>query len=240
MVHIDTAEMYGDGAAERLVGEAIAVLPREQLFIVSKVLPSQRELRRDDPRVRGVAASACGSTTSTATCCTGAAACRSPRRCARSSSWSRRQDPRAGRQQLRGRRPRGSASRARAASRSPATKCSTISASGPSKTHELPYCREHGIAVVAYTPFGRGDWTDRARCARPRDVARKHGATPHAGDPRVSHPRPERRSRSPKPSTVAHVEENAGAGDLRARRADIAAIDHAFPVRRRRGGIPTL
>src|SRR5476649_2472960 len=39
MVHIDTAEMYGDGAAERLAGEAIADLPREQLFIVSKVLP---------------------------------------------------------------------------------------------------------------------------------------------------------------------------------------------------------
>ena len=40
MTHIDTAEMYGDGGAEALVGEAIAGLPREQLFIVSKVLPS--------------------------------------------------------------------------------------------------------------------------------------------------------------------------------------------------------
>jgi len=40
MVHIDTAEMYGDGAAERLAGEAIAGLPREHLFVVSKVLPS--------------------------------------------------------------------------------------------------------------------------------------------------------------------------------------------------------
>jgi len=40
MVHVDTAEMYGDGGAERLVGEAIRGLPREQLFLVSKVLPS--------------------------------------------------------------------------------------------------------------------------------------------------------------------------------------------------------
>ena len=40
MVHVDSAEMYGDGAAERLAGEAIAGLPREQLFLVSKVLPS--------------------------------------------------------------------------------------------------------------------------------------------------------------------------------------------------------
>ena len=36
---IDTAEMYGDGAAERLVGEAIAGYEREKLFLVSKVYP---------------------------------------------------------------------------------------------------------------------------------------------------------------------------------------------------------
>ena len=36
---IDTAEMYGDGAAEVLVGEAIAGR-RDEVFLVSKVLPS--------------------------------------------------------------------------------------------------------------------------------------------------------------------------------------------------------
>jgi diketogulonate reductase-like aldo/keto reductase len=40
MVHIDTAEMYGNGQSEMLIAEAIRGLPREQLFIVSKVLPS--------------------------------------------------------------------------------------------------------------------------------------------------------------------------------------------------------
>ena len=39
MTHIDTAEMYGSGAAERLVGEAIAGR-RDEVFLVSKVLPS--------------------------------------------------------------------------------------------------------------------------------------------------------------------------------------------------------
>jgi len=39
MTLIDTAEMYGDGRAERVVGEAIHGL-REQVFLVSKVLPS--------------------------------------------------------------------------------------------------------------------------------------------------------------------------------------------------------
>lgn len=39
LTHIDTAEMYGNGAAERLVAKAIKGR-REQVFLVSKVLPS--------------------------------------------------------------------------------------------------------------------------------------------------------------------------------------------------------
>lgn len=39
MTLIDTAEMYSDGAAESLVGEAIRNIARENLFLVSKVLP---------------------------------------------------------------------------------------------------------------------------------------------------------------------------------------------------------
>ena len=38
MTHIDTAEMYGSGAAETLVGEAIAGR-RDEVFLASKVLP---------------------------------------------------------------------------------------------------------------------------------------------------------------------------------------------------------
>jgi diketogulonate reductase-like aldo/keto reductase len=56
MTLIDTAEMYGDGAAEELVGQAIAGR-RDDVFLVSKVLPHhatrqgtvdacQRSLRR--------------------------------------------------------------------------------------------------------------------------------------------------------------------------------------------------
>jgi diketogulonate reductase-like aldo/keto reductase len=39
MTLIDTAEMYGDGRSESLVGEAIAGL-RDKIFLVTKVLPS--------------------------------------------------------------------------------------------------------------------------------------------------------------------------------------------------------
>jgi len=36
---IDTAEMYGEGGAEEVVGEAIADRPRAEVFLVSKVYP---------------------------------------------------------------------------------------------------------------------------------------------------------------------------------------------------------
>ncbi|MFL5261948.1 MAG: aldo/keto reductase [Anaeromyxobacteraceae bacterium] len=39
LTHVDTAEMYGDGTAEEIVGEAIAGR-REEVFLTSKVLPS--------------------------------------------------------------------------------------------------------------------------------------------------------------------------------------------------------
>ena len=37
---IDTAEMYGDGRSEELIGEAIKGIPRGEVLLVSKVLPS--------------------------------------------------------------------------------------------------------------------------------------------------------------------------------------------------------
>jgi diketogulonate reductase-like aldo/keto reductase len=40
MTHIDTAEMYGNGKAEELVSHAIVVRKREDIFLASKVLPS--------------------------------------------------------------------------------------------------------------------------------------------------------------------------------------------------------
>ncbi|MCX6024541.1 MAG: aldo/keto reductase, partial [Chloroflexi bacterium] len=44
MTHIDTAEMYGDGLAEELVGRAIAGR-RDEVFLVSKVLPHHASRR---------------------------------------------------------------------------------------------------------------------------------------------------------------------------------------------------
>ena len=38
LTHVDTAEMYGDGVAEEIIGEALADR-RDEIFLVSKVLP---------------------------------------------------------------------------------------------------------------------------------------------------------------------------------------------------------
>ena len=57
MTLIDTAEMYGDGAAEELVGEAIAGR-RDEVFLVSKVLPRNATRARDDRGLRAQPAAA--------------------------------------------------------------------------------------------------------------------------------------------------------------------------------------
>lgn len=50
MTLIDTAEMYGDGRSEKILGEAIKAIlseiPRDKLFIVSKVLPSNASRKK--------------------------------------------------------------------------------------------------------------------------------------------------------------------------------------------------
>jgi diketogulonate reductase-like aldo/keto reductase len=45
MVHVDTAELYGNGTVETLVGQAIAG-KRDQVFLVSKVLPRNASYAR--------------------------------------------------------------------------------------------------------------------------------------------------------------------------------------------------
>jgi diketogulonate reductase-like aldo/keto reductase len=106
--------------------------------------------------------------------------------------------------------------------------------------HELvPAARERAIAIVAYTPFGRGAFLRRPAG---RDVleriARKHAATLRqivlaflTREPHLF--------AIPKAASVAHVEENAGAGDVELDGDDVAAIDAAFP-RGEPGALATL
>ena len=105
--------------------------------------------------------------------------------------------------------------------------------------HEIPFCRDAGIAIVAYTPFGRGGWEDARGAAELARIAQAHGASAHAVILAFL-TRDELTFAIPKAATAAHVRENARGGDVRLTPEEVAAIDRAFPVRRRRGGLPSL
>jgi diketogulonate reductase-like aldo/keto reductase len=238
MVHIDTAEMYGDGAAEELVGAAIAGLPRESLFIVSKVLPSN--------------ATAQGTI----------AACeRSLRRMKldyldcyllhwRGTVPLRETMHGLERLVADGKiRALGVSNfdvddlkEAQAALEREPIACNQVLYHLNERTiedHEIPYAREHDIATVAYTPFGRGAYERAPGYATLVEIAQRRGATPAQVVLAFLTRAPDTFA-IPKAATVAHTEENAGAGDLQLDAAEIAAIDRAYPAGRRRGGLPSL
>ena len=69
---IDTAEVYGLGRSERIVGEAIRGR-RDQLFVATKIFPIGLPLM--SPGARAAALGGLASTTSTCISCTGPAPC---------------------------------------------------------------------------------------------------------------------------------------------------------------------
>jgi diketogulonate reductase-like aldo/keto reductase len=105
----------------------------------------------------------------------------------------------------------------------------------------LPWCAEHGVAVVAYSPFGAGDFPGpRTRGGRVlQEIADAHGATPRQVALRflLRHPSV---FVIPKASNPAHAEENAAAGGLRLTGEDVARIDEAFPRGPRPRSLPML
>lgn len=95
--------------------------------------------------------------------------------------------------------------------------------------HEvIPWCRRHGAAVVAYSPFGHGRFPDeRSPGGRVlAAIAQAHDATPR----QVALAFLAREAFAiPKASTPEHAAENAGAGDLDLSESELARIDSAFP-----------
>lgn len=108
--------------------------------------------------------------------------------------------------------------------------------------HEVvPYCRDHGIAVVGYSPFGSGRFpgADTAGGRALAAVARRHGATPRqvalaflvrdAGAFTI-----------PRSGDPEHARQNAAAGALELSDRDVEEIVAAFPRGLRRAGVPML
>lgn len=103
----------------------------------------------------------------------------------------------------------------------------------------VPFCREHGIAVVGYSPFAAGAFPDAASEAGRTlaDVAASVAATPRqvalaflllkSGGFTI-----------PKAASRAHVEDNAAAAALELPEEAVQQLEQAFPQGPRRAGVP--
>jgi diketogulonate reductase-like aldo/keto reductase len=235
MTHIDTAEMYGGGEVETIVGEAIAGRRRD-VFLVSKVMP-QNASRQGTVR-----------------------ACESSLRRLKTDAldcyllhWP---GPHPLVDTISAFEALAQAGKIKAWGVSNFDEDELEEAAriaGPGRVacnqvlyhlnerriehYVLPACRRHSIAMVGYSPFGQGRFKSHGALD---EIARSRGATARqvalaflARDPIMF--------AIPKSSRVAHVEENAAAASLELTAAEITLIDAAFPAGRpRRGSVPML
>ncbi len=105
----------------------------------------------------------------------------------------------------------------------------------------IPWCEKHSVAVVAYSPFGHGRFPNQRTTGGRvlNQIAAAHQATVRQVALRFL----ARRTSIfaiPKASSAEHTVENAGAGDLHLTEAEIARIDEAFPLGLRPGHLPML
>jgi diketogulonate reductase-like aldo/keto reductase len=105
----------------------------------------------------------------------------------------------------------------------------------------IPWCEQHGVAVVAYSPFGHGDFPGLRTKGGPvlQEIAAAHTATPRQVALRFLVRWPSLFA-IPKASNSDHAIENAGSGDLRLTETDFARIDGAFPLGPPTRGLPML
>ena len=89
----------------------------------------------------------------------------------------------------------------------------------------LPWCIAHNVTVMAYSPLGQGGKLLRSSALQ--SVAGEHSVSPAQVALAWCLQRPV--VAIPKAGSVRHAEENAAAADLGLTERDLAAIDEAFP-----------
>jgi diketogulonate reductase-like aldo/keto reductase len=239
MNHIDTAEMYGDGAAEEIVAEAID-RRRDEVFLVSKVLPHnasrrgtlaacERSLERlrtdwlDCYLLHWRGAHPLADTI---------AAFEELQRAGKIKSWGVSNFD------------VDDLDEAEAVAGPGRIACDQVLYHLGERAIEhavIPWCEAHGVAVTAYSPFGH-DGFPAPRSAGGRvlaEIARAHGATPRQVALAFLVRRPSVFA-IPKSASSAHVEENAGAADLALSADDTARLEAAFPLGRPQRSLPML
>ena len=100
----------------------------------------------------------------------------------------------------------------------------------------VPWCREHQVAIMAYTPLGTGGMLANPALA---EIARRRGATP-AQIALAWLLRQESTIVIPKASRPAHVRENRGALDVQLTKEDLTALNRAFPPPRGKSSLGML
>ena len=100
----------------------------------------------------------------------------------------------------------------------------------------VPWCRERGVAIMAYTPLGQGNMLGNRGLA---EIARRRGATP-AQIALAWLLRQDGTIVIPKAARPEHVRENRGALDVVLTADDLAALDRAFPPPKSRTALGML
>jgi diketogulonate reductase-like aldo/keto reductase len=232
MTHIDTAEMYGE--AEPVIAEAIAGR-RDEVFLVSKVLPSNASRR------------------GTVTACE-----RSLRRLKTDrldcyllhwqGSYSLSETVAAFEQLVSAGKIRswgvsnfdaGDLDELLAVAGEGKIACNQVLYHLRERAIEhavIPWCERHGVAVVAYSPFGHNDFPEPN--SKPgqvlQGIAAAHGASPRQVALGFLTRRPSVFA-IPKAASQEHAADNAAAGTLTLSESEIALLDRTFPQ-----GLPML
>ena len=237
MTHIDTAEMYGD--AELVVAEAVAGR-RDEVFLVSKVLPSnasrpgtitacERSLARlKTDRLDCYLLHWRGSYPLADT----VAAFEQLRDAGKIRSWGVSNFDIDDLDEM-----LAVAGKGRIA-------CNQVLYHLQERAIEhavIPWCERHGVAVVAYSPFGHNEFpSPRSKAGEVlQKIAEAHGASPRqialsflTRDAQVF--------AIPKASTSEHAADNAAAGKVTLNESEIATLDKAFPRGPKPRGLPML
>jgi len=105
----------------------------------------------------------------------------------------------------------------------------------------VPWCEKHDAALVAYSPFGHGNFPDPHTPAGRllKQISVENHATPRQVALRFLLRWPFSFA-IPKSSDIDHVVENAGAGDLELTGMQIERLNKMFPLGPPRQGIPVL
>jgi diketogulonate reductase-like aldo/keto reductase len=224
LTHVDTAELYGAGRVEALLGEAIRGL-REKVFLVSKVLPSNASyagtLQACERSLKALKVDELdcyllhwpGS---------------HPLEKTIRAFEKLQKDGKIRSYGVSNFDVQGMEEAVKIAGKGRIA-CNQVLYHLSERTVEhalLPWCEKNGIPLVAYSPIGAQGF----RSSRALDeIAAKRGATPRQLALAFL-TRREGVLAIPKSSVVKHVEENAAAGSIALSDDEVGRIDASFPV----------